>query len=209
MTCYVPTRVLLLGKSPKFENVVRELYPYAEVQVVSWRGEKQYSGSPDLIVVCGYDYASSCYAYHQYLNVNVNQPFMFVSHLASNNTKVLYIDTEFASKIITFSRYRYAKNQLASLLQKRVSHFFILHIPTVVNENSQADIFGGMLFKLIFNAFIRFKVIQTITLLEVKAKTSTLLNSEPSSDVIVSLQPKWLRFKRTLFIDRLLRFLNG
>lgn len=202
-------KILVLGKSTKFEKVIRALFTDAEVEVLSWRNEKNYLGSPDLIVVCGYDYASNYYRYKDYLNVNVNQPLTFICQIANNRTKVLYINTELTSETTTFSRYRYAKNELAVLLQTKISNFFILNIPTVVNENSSADIFGGITFKTVFNAFIRLKLIKTVTLTEIMCQIHDLLNSSPSSQEVARLKPKWLRLKRTLFIDRLLRVTYG
>ena len=139
-------KILLLGRSDKFVVAIRALFNDAELVVVPWRGCDQLVGywrdhfTPDLVVACGYDYASSWYSFDRYLDVNVFVPYSAINELCKSCVKVVYIDTEHGSGRSTFSRYQFAKNLLADKILTGIDNAQVLNIPTVADLNGRADI---------------------------------------------------------------------
>lgn len=206
-------KILILGKSDKFTNIVYKLFSHAEILVISWRECINYvdlskNFLPDLIVVCGYDYASSHYNFKRYFDVNVLQPYQVICTISKLSTKIIYIDTYHGRNQFTFSRYQFAKKMLGVKVSARFNDSFILSIPTILNNTGGADIRGGLLTKLIFNFFVRIGFVRTITLDELELFFLDSLERENHLNFDI-LTPKFLHIRRTLFIDRLLRFFGG
>ena len=206
-------KILLLGKSDKFASLVYSLFHGAEVITIPWRCCNDHvslneSFSPDLIVVCGYDYASSRYAYKRYIDVNVTRPLQVIGAFSHASTTIIYVDTEHGKKPITFSRYQYAKNLLAQRVLSRFDNARVLGIPTVKNDEGRADIHGGLMTKLIFNFFIKTGLVKTVSseVLEKMFFDTFKSNSHSSLNTLI---PRFLDIRRTLFLDRLLRFVSG
>ena len=206
-------KIVLLGQSQKFSHLVHFLFDKAEILTIPWRGCMNHLNStkkfsPDLVVVCGYDYASGHYAFEEYIDVNVSQPYEVIRGMCDQVTRVIYIDTEHGTNQFAFSRYQYAKNLLA---QKIVTHFpsgQVLSIPTVVNRKGEAEIQGGFFTRLIFNFFIRLGLVRTISLDALGNQFFDVFESNCQVS-FRALTPKLLNIRRTLFIDRLLRFISA
>ena len=206
-------KIVLVGKSNKFLGLVNFLFDGAELITVPWRDCLDYVSltegiSPDLIVVCGYDYASSHYGYNRYIEVNVTRPFQLIRALSQASTKIVYIDTEHGTNPVTFSRYQYAKSLLAQKVLSEFDNGRVLNIPTVRDVEGRADIHGGYFTKFIFDLFIKFGLVKTVSL-EVMQKMFLCSLESKSQSRLNTLTPCFLGIRRTLFVDRLLRFISG
>jgi hypothetical protein len=206
-------KVVILGRSEKFTDIVSSLFDTAEISTIPWRccinnADLTKDYLPDLIVVCGYDYASSYYEFKRYLDINVSRPYQVICSLSKPSTRIIYIDTEHGCNTLTFSRYQFAKGMLAQKILIGFDNTCILSIPTVLNYQGRANIQGGRLTELIFNFFIGIGLLRTISLDELKRVFLDALESKSQLNFSV-LTPRFLEFRRTLFIDRMLRFLSG
>lgn len=204
---------MILGRSEKFTYIVNSLFDTAEISTIPWRCCINYAdltkdSLPDLIVVCGYDYESCYYEFKHYLDINVTRPYQVICSLTKPSTKIIYIDTEHGSNSLTFSRYQFAKSKLAKKILTRFDNAYILSIPTVLNHDGSANIHGGRLTKLIFNFFIAIGFLRTVSLDELKRVFLDALERKNRLNFSV-LTPRFLKVRRTLFIDRLLRFVSG
>ena len=206
-------KIVLLGHSKKFVKLVRTLFDNAELVTIPWRGCFHNIHSikiqhADILVICGYDFASNHYEFKYYIDVNVTWPFQVISEFTKKSTKIIYVDTDNGSDAFTFSRYYYAKNLLARKISEKFNNCNVLRIPTVLNSEGKADIHGGLLTKLIFNIFIKFGFVKTISLEVLQEMFFNVLKSKGQSSLNI-LTPRLLNIRRTLFIDRLLRFVIG
>ena len=204
--------IVLLGNSDKFLTLAKRLFVDASIRSISWRGlDHAYQKSltsPDLIIVCGYDYASNWYSFKKYMKVNVELPEKYINTIAGLNTIVLYIDTGDDYLPHTCSRYRYAKNSLSVALAQLGSRFRRVVLPVLLDSNGEANIHGGLITRFIFNSLIRLNLIETTSPL---ALDKIVVQSLEISIFATPLQltPKLLKYKRSLFFDRVLRFVCG
>lgn len=208
----VVDNVVLLGNSPKFIESIRKIFKKSSIQVVSWRELVEFSGrsvqSPDLILVCGYDYKSNWYSLKRYMDVNVYHPARYIDKIIGDDTVIVYIDTGDEASVVTYSRYRYAKNSLALILCKLGKRFRRIVLPVLLDSEGNANIHGGFITKFIFNTLIKLNLIKTTPL----KMLEKLLNDSLKESLFDSprkLTPKCLKFRRSLFVDRVLRFICG
>jgi hypothetical protein len=211
-------KIVLLGRSEKFNNIVRHNFKGAEIVVIPWRTSIQSLRKPDLngflgadlILVCGYDYSSSSYDYDRYMNVNVTTPLDLIKAIASPATFIIYIDTLHGAVPFTLSRYQYAKQALGIALRRQFKHLAILNVPSIVNEDGKVDVQGGVITKLIFNSLNKAGILKTITTAELgRMLPMALSNQSHRLESLLGLKSRFLRVRRTLFLDRLLRFICG
>lgn len=205
--------IVLVGRSDKFLYLVRSIFDDAEITTIPWRSIKsrtapQIRKPVSLIVVCGYDYASSHYSFEDYFDINVLQPYKLIKSLVDHDTKIVYVDTEHGANLTTYSRYQYAKNQLLIKLYESLEHVACMNIPTVINTKGEPDIQGGMFTKLTFKFLIATGLVRTISYDDLKNKLFEVLNNRPLL-MPSKLTARFLFIRRTLFIDRLLRFIGG
>lgn len=209
--------IIFIGNSPKFINIFNKIFnKKIMIEVVPWRANKaeaylnttSLKKSPNLIVVCGYDYESSYYEYERFINANVNYPLSLINKLSSSNSKIIFIDTENSNNRNTFSRYRYAKNALAEKFSAYSNNYSRISLPVIVDDYGMADIHGSYLTKLIFNGLIRYGLIETINeekIIKLIIKSLT----ERSISNFDKINGKYLKIRRSLFFDRVLRFICG
>ena len=203
-------KILILGKSEKFIKIFSELYPNSELEVFSWRclqTKSSIKSDYGIIVVCGYDYDSYFASFENFLRVNVYNVIELLESLTSIK-KIIYIDTADSPKIYTFSRYLYAKKLLAVELYKsfRKTDICVIKPNTIVNKNN-AEIKGGVVTRIIFYFLIKLKLIKTTSINHISLcikNSSGKLETLPSCPI-----PVLLDWKRTKFLDRLLRFIYG
>ena len=137
-------------------------------------------------------------------------PLNFTKFLSNKKTRIIYIDTldkisnNKRKKNYTFSRYEFAKKELAFKLNKNFKNLEILKTPPIV-EKDKVLIHGEFLTKLIFKFLIRFSLIKTIDIKELKKKI-TQRNFKRKKEK-KKLKPVLLNIPRTLFLDRLVRIL--
>lgn len=207
------SKIILLGNSQKFYDTFSNIFKDKLIIIVSWRNCDKYlrnkvDKSPDLIVICGYDYCSGLMKFDKFIKTNIVNPISFIDKIASPKTILLYMDTNDSKHQITYSRYRYAKNALSLRLLKYGNQYKRVKLPVILNNQNSADVNGNLLTKFIFNVLIRLKVIDTINLKELKKIIIEALDSELIFQPQI-LNGRFLKIRRTLFIDRVLRLIYG
>lgn len=214
-------RIAILGDSTKFKKIMSSIFFQSKIEIFSWRNIKNFTldkkrniPKVDLILVCGYDFNSNWYSYKNYYKINVLFPFKFIKALSKNKTFIIYIDT--ANKIkrnfrsnknITFSRYEFAKKELSYKLNRNFDKLRILNLPIIKNNKNKVDIFGNNFMHLIFNLLLYLKLVDSISFYEIK---KLILNSIEFKEKakLQKIYPFGLSIRRSLFFDRVLRFIN-
>ena len=209
-------KIIILGNSNKFIKIVKSIYKSSSIQIYPWRLISNYNlkkkliKNPEKIFICGYDYQSQRYSFERFYNSNVTMPLNFTKFLSNKKTRIIYIDTldkiskTERKKNYTFSRYEFAKKELAFKLNKNFKNLEILKTPPIV-EKDKVLIHGEFLTKLIFKFLIRFSLIKTIDIKELKKKI-TQSNFKRKKEK-KRIDPVLLNIPRTLFLDRLVRIL--
>jgi hypothetical protein len=212
--------ISIIGNSKKFIKIIKVVFPRSKIIIYSWRSLNQKELSynsvkkSDLILICGYDFNSFSYSYLDYYNVNITFPFKFIKSLLKSTTLVIYIDTinKLRSKknIFTLSRYEFAKKKLCFQLYKTINIFRVLSLPVIKNNKNDAFIFGNRLTKFIFNIAINLKLINSISLGNLKKKLIYTMGIKSlRMPYSFSLKPLFLSIPRNHFIDRILRCVSG
>lgn len=210
-------KIVLIGQSQKFITLIREQFKDAKIIVMPWRRLRDQAKKihysrykkVDLVIVCGYDYGSSLYTYEKYINANVTFPLNLIRKISTSETKVVYISTLRASKKYTWSRYQYAKNELAIKLSNEFRVFKMLYTPTIINQSGFADIYGGFFTHLIFNSLNKAGFLRSINIDSLKINLLRKINEKQTQVRVLELKPRFLTMKRPLFLDRLLRLICG
>ena len=93
-------------------------------------------------------------------------------------------------------------------LIKRFNKIQIIELPPIIDENSNVNIFGNRLTKIIFRILIFIKLIDSIELTKIKKKflIKNNFNKKYTLSKPISL---FLFIPRPLFIDRFLRIISG
>ena len=212
--------ISFIGNSKKFVKVFKSIYPNAKLNFYSWRllgnilSKLEIKLKSDVVVICGYDYSSQWYSYKKYYNYNVIYPFKFVKMISKKKTIIFYMDTinkitknKKLNKKNTLSRYEFAKKELRKTLLKNFNFVKILTLPVLINNKNKADVHGGIITKIIYNFLI---IINYIKIIDHKNLKKLILDKISSNrkEEIINLNPVLLNIPRSLFFDRVLRFLN-
>ena len=210
-------KIIILGNSNKFIKIIKSLYKSSSIQIYPWRlipnynlKKKKLFKTPEKIFICGYDYQSQRYSYEKFYNSNVTMPLNFTKFLSNKKTRIIYIDTldkisnKQRKKNYTFSRYEFAKKELAFKLNKNFENLEILKTPPIV-EKDKVLIHGEFLTKFIFKFLIRLSLIKTIDIKDLKKKI--IQSNFKKKKEKRKLNPVLLNIPRTLFLDRLVRIL--
>jgi hypothetical protein len=144
------------------------------------------------------------------MNVNVTSPLGLIKAIVNPSTFIVYIDTLHGTKSFTLSRYQYAKNALGIALRSQFNHLAILNVPTIINQNGKVDARGGEFTKLVFNTLNKLGLLKTITTGALSQMfRAALSNKSNKEECLLVLESRFLTIRRTLFLDRLLRFIGG
>jgi hypothetical protein len=213
--------IAIIGKSPKFIKIIYSLFGKSYIQKYSWRSinslrlnDKLIKNKPDLILICGYDYQSYWYSYKRYYYNNITAPLQLVKFLKKKNTLIIYIDTanklknqQHIFKRSTFSRYEYAKKELAYNLYKNFTNLRILSVPIIKDNKNKAEIYGNFITKTLFNILIHINLVNSINIIKLK-KLIKNINLVKKNYKPTKLKPLNLKIPRSLMIDRILRFIH-
>ena len=213
-------RIAILGKSSKFKKIALSLFNPTYLNVYSWRsiekvklGKSIIKKKADLILVCGYDFLSHRYPIKQYYSVNVVFPLKLIKELSTNKTLILYIDTTHKikknlkiKKRYTFSRYEYAKKELGYMLFKNYNNLRILNVPIIKNNKNKVEIFGNKFMTILLNVLLYLNLINSVKISKLKKMMSDSINAKIKISPF-KMKPLGLSIPRSLFIDRLLRFI--
>lgn len=209
-------KIYFLGKSEKIISAFIKIFRTKKMEIIPWRNCVNYNSTfshiskkdADIIVVCGYDYQSYWYKYNKYIQYNVAEPLKVINKISNSKTIIFYINTLDDEKKVTCSRYRYAKYLLGNLLLKKYRKFKNIAPPILINKNGRADIYGGGFYKLIFNVLIYFDIIKTCSQPELNELILKAHKNRKYSK-FKKIKPKYIKVRRTIFLDRLLRFFYG
>ena len=210
-------KIIILGNSNKFIKIIKSIYKSSSIQIYPWRlisnynlKKKKLIKTPEKIFICGYDYQSQRYSFERFYNSNVTMPLNFTKFLSNKKTRIIYIDTldkisnNEKKKNYTFSRYEFAKKELAFKLNKNFKNLENLKTPPIVDKD-KVLIHGEFLTKLIFKFLIRFSLIKTIDIKELKKKI--IQSNFKRKKEKKRINPVLLNIPRTLFLDRLVRII--
>ena len=199
-------KLLILGKSPHFIKLLKNIYSNYQIYITSWRNPILFRKF-DIIFICGFDYSCFHKNLNFFLNKNCVEPINYLKKITSVNSKIIYINTKMSFTKYTFSRYYFAKVQLANLLNRKFINTSIIAIPTISN-NGRIFIFGDCISKKIFSILITFGLVKNLELNTLKKKLY-IKNIKFNNYINCELNGMMLRIPRSLFLDRLLRFIFG
>lgn len=212
-------QILFLGYSLKFQDIFKVIFPNSRFEFISWRKcntsllQNRIRAKTDILILCGFDYGSFTYKYKNFLNVNINNPLFLVKKFSSKKTIIFYIDTDdsiFCGKKLkkkTYSRYKFAKKQLADELIKQHEGCKIFKVPVIIeNNNKIVDIKGNLFSKKIFEFLIKLKKINYITKDQLIKSIRKKLQIK-GLNKLNNLKSKGLEQPRSIFFDRILRFI--
>ena len=209
-------KIYFIGESKKIISAFIKIFETKKIEIIPWRKCVNYNSrlshlakkDADVIVVCGYDYKSYWYEYNKYIRCNVTEPLKVIKKISNSKTIIFFINTLDDKKKVTCSRYRYAKYLLANLLLNNSRKFKNIAPPTLIDKNGRANIYGGFFYKLIFDLLIDFDIIKTCS----QQEFNKLILEAYKNNLdykFEKIKPKFLKVRRTLFFDRLLRFFYG
>lgn len=210
--------IVIYGNSPKFIALIQAIFPEASTTILPWRTPEQEVPSilarstmpADLLVVCGYDYDSYHEPENLYLDCNVHRILDVCKMIATNATKIIYIDTLSTNKGRTYSRYLYAKKILGHKLKIALPQTQILPIPTVFDQENQIGTQGGIVSQMAAKALIHLGIIRTINLQQLQVHLKgAIQNPSNTLDSSPVIQPILINIPRPQLIDRALRILLG
>ncbi len=202
-------KILVVGRSGVFIEIVRNVFPHALILVKSWRlingaVSDEFMTGYDLIILVGYDYStyygSMSLAYHK----NVIVPISIIKSNISTHTKIVYINTNSRSKRLTLSRYEYLKNALGVLLVDSFDNIKVINIDMLISNEGYPLVSGGGVQKLLFLLYLKLVPMNTINIDQVGLKIKNAYLGL-DSDAPVKLQSFGLHIPRVQLIDRILR----
>ena len=213
-------KIAVIGNSYKFLNILNSTYPKSIIKVYPWRKldrtilvKKKNLKKIDIILICGYDYKSHWYPFNRYYFINIIKPFKLIKSLSTSKTKIIYINTvnklknkSLQNNIFSWSRYDFAKKELAYKLSKHFKLLKILELPVIEKKNGLANIHGGIFTLFVFNFLIYFKLIKTIKVVRIKKLIKSKITKK--NIIVKRSKPVFLNIPRSHFIDRLLRFIS-
>ena len=213
-------RIVILGKSLKFKKIISSLFGQSSIKIFSWReikdlklDKKIVEKKPDLIFVCGYDFKSHWYTFKKYQKVNIFFPLELIKSLHTNKTLIIYIDTTYKikknlqmNKRYTFSRYEFAKKELGYKLFKKYDNLRILNVPLIKDSKNKVKIFGSNFMNTLFNILLSLNLINSIKISQLRKLILISIKNKKKIKPI-KLKSFGLSIPRSLFLDRLLRFI--
>jgi len=209
--------IVLIGHSDKFISAFQHLFSDSLITIIPWRKclsyklEKNnafFGIAPSIIVVCGFDYKSYKYSYHDYLKKNVYDPLILIEKIVGSETLIFYVDTLNDKNKKTLSRYRYAKSLLGVKLRTRYKNFKRISPPVLLESNGSPGVYGSQVTKFIFTVLIKARIVNALSYHGlINLIVDTFKNN--SNQTIPIITPKWLELPRSRFLDRILRFIYG
>ena len=199
-------KLLIFGKSHHFIKLLKSIYTNYEIHITSWRKPKLFNKF-DIVFVCGFDYSSFGKNLNDFLNINCTKPINYLKKITTVDSKVIYINTKSNFKKFTLSRYYFAKVQFANEVNKKFKYTSIIFLPTISN-NAWPFIFGNYISKQIFCKLITLGFFKNIELNDLK-KILYIKNIKFFNYKRLELNGMLLKIPRSLFFDRLLRFVIG
>ena len=205
-------KIAIIGNSKKFINIVKKKYIFKKIDIYEWRKINEYAKirnkTYQLIIICGFDFSVFLSNQKTFINKNIKNPFNLIKKISNKNSNIIYINTKIRNnKRYTFSRYKYAKQQLAFLISKNFNKYLIINADLIL-INNKISINSGGFSKLIFKFFVFFDLIETININNIFNKFSKKLKFENYVKQ-TKIEGYLLWLPRTQFFDRLVRLILG
>lgn len=212
-------KIIILGKSKKFVEIINKLYKNYQISVLSWRNLEKFKDyrllkNTKIVFVCGYDYNSQWYSLKEYQRKNIDLPYRLINIMANKNTYLFYVDTignikkGINPRNTTLSRYEYAKKMLRYKLTKKFKKIKIIELPPLIDKNSNIQIFGNQFTKMIFKLLILTGLIESIKL-ETIANRFLIKNNFKQKHILNKPIAFFLNIPRPLIVDRFLRIISS
>lgn len=210
MTKKKKNKILILGKSKKFISAIKRYFYYKNIDIIPWRNIKLQSykkNKYDYIFVCGFNFRIYNIEFNLFCKKNIYEPYDLIKLLAKTNTKVIYFNTQRMKKKFTFSRYNYAKQKLAYLINKNFKNSFIQNTDLIMVKN-KVSVNSGFFSNYIFSLFAKFNLIKTV---EIQKLIANIYYNKKIKNVknFKNIKGHFLYLPRTQFIDRLIRLIFG
>lgn len=206
----VPRRVLLFGRSPKFEALLRQLLrPEDTLHILSWRQPELSGAEPYThVVIAGFDYDVGLLPFRRFLRRGYLNAWWFMLRApALHNAAFIYINTRCDDRII-LSRYAFAKERLARLLRRRYA-LTEIRPDIILNAQGEPDLRSGVVARLIIRGLIRLGIAKTTSLAELKRQLQAALEGEIPPRITPAQRHAGIALPRTSLMDKALRFLQG
>ncbi|RAR53644.1 hypothetical protein C7401_127110 [Paraburkholderia unamae] len=207
-----PLNIWVVGRSEKFVRATHAAFPQSTIRVISWRALDPASCSgpkPDLLVVCGYDYSTYLCSGSSCIERNVIKPANWITKMAGSNVPVIYVTTADGKVGKTWSRYRYAKTRLACELKNRAVNVRVTKFPTILDEQGNVDVHGGIISRWIFELAVLLRMVQVVPFSDLAVALAQSASANTPNWDVAELKPRFLSIPRTNFADRVLRMLCG
>jgi hypothetical protein len=204
--------IWIIGHSEKFIRAARLAFPECVIRVISWRRGLDLDDtgpSPDLLIVCGYDYRTYFCSEARYLDRNVIRPANWIASIAASTLPVIYITTADGKSLKTWSRYRFAKTRLACELKKRAVNVRVIGFPTILDEQGNVDVHGGIVTRWLFRLAIWLRLAKSVSFSRLPAALAETVSAATVPWEVSELDARLLCVPRTNFADRVLRMLCG
>lgn len=212
-------KIIILGKSKKFVEIINKLYKNYQISVLSWRKLEKIKDhrllkNTKIVFVCGYDYNSQWYSLKEYQRKNIDLPYRLINIMANKNTYLFYVDTignikkGINPRNTTLSRYEYAKKMLRYKLTKKFKKIKIIELPPLIDKNSNIQIFGNQFTKMIFKLLILTGSIESIKLEKI-ANRFLIKNNFQQKHILNKPIAFFLNIPRPLIVDRFLRIISS
>ena len=197
--------ILIIGNSTHLCEAIRLAYPDHEIKVIPWRSDfhEMAQVHSDLVFIVGFDYSSYMKSFADYMDINVTQPLLAVQRFAKPSADRVYISTQNGNRTYTFSRYRYAKENLGQALINQSTNSYVVRFDTFATSDHEPLVKGGVITKLIFSCLGKLGVVKTINMFTVSERLKTYKTF--SSTDVRNVKGIWIALPRPQFIDRLMR----
>ena len=157
--------------------------------------------------MCGFNFKIYNIEFNLFCKKNVYEPYNLIKFLAKKNTRVIYFNTQKMKKKYTFSRYNYAKQKLAYLIDKNFKNSFIQNTDLIMVKN-KVSVNSGFFSNYIFFLFVKFNLIKTV---EIHELIENIYYNKKFKNIknFKNIKGYLLYLPRTQFIDRLIRLILG
>tara|TARA_B110000971_G_scaffold83782_1_gene85948 strand:- start:81 stop:713 length:633 start_codon:yes stop_codon:yes gene_type:complete len=201
-------KIVVIGNSKKFVFEVKKNFKYEILDIIPWRKINLFLKKKklvyDLVIICGFDFGIYKKKIKLFEQKNIYYPLRLLRKISNNKTKFVYINTQnYSSKNYTLSRYKYAKQKLAYVIDQNFKNLVTIN-SDLITLNKNISINSKNLSQFIFLILVRLGFLKTIEIkkifLEIKEKLESKFYQKQKN-----IKGFFLYFPRTQFLDRLLR----
>lgn len=197
-------KICILGNSRVFVNIIKELHPRGEIEIIGWRLLSNKSSYFDIIYICGFDKGIYSQSFKNFLYNGYFKQYLYIKRIKKINEdiKIIYIGTKTNSKIIV-SRYDFAKNRLAYKLAS-LGGFYNLQLDFIVDENGLPISGYGSVYLFGFFFLRKFNVLQIckISSIKIKLQSAKFINAFP-----INFRTMFLTIPRPMILDKFMKFI--